>query len=187
MRIELDPTDILVAPPSLADDRFSESVILLVNHVEKMGSIGLCMNRPLFITIADVLEDKHINDEFLDTEIFWGGPCQEETLWILHTNDWEIDNTIEINDSWSITSHEDMFMYLDSENCPSMMRLFMGYCSWEAGQLQAEITGQPPFEKRDSWLTIAKKDPEEVLGADLEDMWEQACEIACAQAVDKVF
>ena len=187
MRLELDPTDILVAPPSLSNEHFSESVILLINHVEGMGSIGLCMNRPLFITVEDVLDDHRINEEFLDTEIFWGGPQQEETLWILHSNDWEIDNTIEITDDWCVTSHEDMFMHLTEDYHPEYMRLFMGYCSWDAGQLQAEINGTPPFKKRDSWLTINQKSPEEVLEADLEDMWEQACEIACSQAVDKVF
>lgn len=187
MRIEIDPTDILVAPPSLDDERFSESVILLINHKEKLGSIGLCVNRPLFVTLEDVIEDKRISEEFLEEGIFWGGPVQEETLWILHSSDWEIDNTIEINDEWSISSHEDMFAELTPSNRPTVMRLFMGYCSWEPGQLLAEITGTPPFEKRDSWLTINSKSPEEVLSAELEDMWQEACEIACAQAVDKVF
>lgn len=187
MEVVIEPTDLLVAPPSLPDERFGGTVLIVINHVESMGSIGLCLNRPLFVTVEDVLENNNINEEFLDHEIYWGGPVNEETLWILHTNDWAIENTIPINDEWSITSHENMFQYLTPINQPRLMRMFMGYCSWEVGQLRAELTGMPPFEKKHSWLVISDKDPEEVLEAEIEDMWEQACEIACAQAVDKVF
>ncbi len=185
MKPALDPTDIIVAPPSLIDERFSETVILLINHVEDLGSIGLCMNRPLFVSVSDILDEEYLLDN-LDDEVYWGGPSQEETVWILHTSDWGIDNTIDITDEWSITSHEDMFQFLSEDNRPEKMRIFMGYCSWEAGQLHAELSGKEPFRKKDSWLTIHNKAPEEVLEANLEDMWEQACEIACAQAVDNI-
>ena len=184
--MQIEPTDILVAPPSLRDDRFSETVILLINHASEMGSIGLCLNRPLFMTVEDILEDENIHHDFEDLDVFWGGPVQEETLWILHTSDWEIENTIQITDEWSITSHSDMFSYLHTDSCPTIMRLFMGYCSWDAGQLLAELTGVAPFEKNESWLTINSASPEEVLEADLEDMWEQACEIACVQAAERI-
>lgn len=184
--IDLDPCDLLVAPPSLADERFGGTVIMLVNHIPTMGSVGLVLNRPLFITLEDVLMDERINEDFLGAELYWGGPVQEETLWMLHTLDWKIETTIPISDEWGITSNEEMFVYLTPQYYPKEFRMFMGYASWEQGQLMAELCGIPPFTKKESWLTIQALNPEDVLCADPEEMWEEGCELACAQAVDRV-
>lgn len=185
--VDLNPCDLIVAPPSLADERFGGTVIMLVNHIPTMGSVGLCLNRPLFITIKDVLQDDTITGEFLESDLYWGGPVQEETLWMLHTMDWRIEETIQISDEWGITSNKSMFTYLTPQHHPKEYRMFMGYCSWESGQLMAELTGIPPFSKKESWLTIQDMNPEDVLCADPESMWEEGCELACGQAVDKIF
>ncbi len=184
MRIELEPTDLLIAPPSLIQDQFTETVIMLINHVDDMGTIGLCMNKPLDLCLSEVIEG--CPAIFDNHELYWGGPAQAQTLWVLHSSEWSIENTIEISPEWSITSHATMFEQMEEGMLPNIMRVFMGYCAWDIGQLEMELAGAPPFSKNEAWLVSTYIDTEEMLDIDPTDMWEQACEISCSQAVDRV-
>ncbi|WP_367042393.1 YqgE/AlgH family protein [Streptomyces sp. Je 1-332] len=47
---------LLVATPALADPNFDRAVVLLLDHDEE-GSLGVVLNRPTPVDVADILED----------------------------------------------------------------------------------------------------------------------------------
>lgn len=181
---ELAPTDFLIAPPTMDSEEFSDTVIMIVNNTEKLGTIGLCVNKPLYVRLSDMINDN--STSLSNHEVYWGGPVHAHTLWMLHSADWAIENTIEVSPEWSVTSHESMFEEIDNGPAPQFMRLFVGYCAWDAGQLKKEIEGSKPFSKNNSWLYTSDVAPLDILDVNPDVMWEHACEIACAQAVDSI-
>lgn len=46
---------LLVATPALADPNFDRAVVLLLDHDEE-GSLGVVLNRPTPVGVADILE-----------------------------------------------------------------------------------------------------------------------------------
>src|SRR5690554_7641192 len=84
---------LLISDPSiLVDSVFSRSVILLAEHNPK-GSIGFILNKPLNITLQDIVPDALSN-----FRIYNGGPVEQDNLYFIHTVPEMIPNSIEIND-----------------------------------------------------------------------------------------
>ena len=71
---------ILVAEPFLSDNYFKRSVVLLTEFTPE-GSIGFILNKPLDISIQDVMAD---TPDF-DALVLMGGPVGRDTLHFLHT------------------------------------------------------------------------------------------------------
>lgn len=74
---------ILISEPFLCDCTFGRSVILLVDHTQN-GTMGLVMNKPLPLSLNDVLHDFHCTENI---PIYKGGPLSTDTLFYLHTLD----------------------------------------------------------------------------------------------------
>lgn len=60
----------------------------------------------------------------------------------------------------------------------------MGYCSWAAGQLEAELNGHGPWQKQNSWLVAHNLGPEWLLEQPVDDLWTGATTLCSHQAVD---
>jgi len=83
--------NLLLAMPSLQERQFKDSVVLLCHH-DAEGSMGLIINRPQDISIADVLEDiqltpkDHILEQLPQHEIhsYEGGPLDPFRGFVLH-------------------------------------------------------------------------------------------------------
>ncbi len=81
---------VLVSQPFLPDGCFKRSVVLLTDYSEK-GAIGFVLNKPLNITIGDMVEDFPSPESALSI----GGPVKTSTLHYLHTME-HIPGAIEI-------------------------------------------------------------------------------------------
>ena len=67
---------LLVATPALVDPNFADSVVLLLD-VDDDGALGVVLNRPSGIRVADVLEDwGDVVDE--PDVLFQGGPVSTQ-------------------------------------------------------------------------------------------------------------
>ena len=77
---------ILIATPNLNDVNFHNAVIFICEHDES-GAMGIIMNKPLEITLGNVLDHLNINydshhiDQF---PVLMGGPIGQENGFIIH-------------------------------------------------------------------------------------------------------
>ena len=183
--MKLGPGSLLIAPPLITDKRFSKSV-LLVTHNNSSGAFALCLNKPTKHTLASVGNELGIDKE-LPFQMFWGGPVNNGSIWMIHDKDWENEHTLYVNDKWRITSNESMFYHLADGDAPRTFRMAFGFCSWMPGQLDMELAGTPPFSKRSSWITLEDVSPEFVFETNVNDLWKDATELAGNKAIENWF
>ena len=115
--------------------------------------------------------------------LYWGGPVNANTVWMLHSTEWSCDHTVEINEEWSMTSNIEMFQDFANGNFPRHFRLMLGYCSWAKNQLQSELEGMPPWNHNNSWLIAENLGPEWLFDQPVELLWDNATTLSSHQAV----
>jgi putative transcriptional regulator len=133
---------LLLASSLLVDPNFIKTVILMVQHDEN-GAVGLVLNRPLQMTIAEAF--KQISEESYPIEgmLHQGGPC-EGPLMVLHT---QADaGESQVLDSVFLTTEKSKIEWLMNNNQGPIL-FFVGYSGWGAGQLEREM-------ESGSWLTM---------------------------------
>lgn len=172
--------DLLIAPPSMNDPSFARSVLLLLSGDTSSGTIALCVNRKLNITVDHLDLDLEYD---LDLPLFWGGPLLPQSIWMLHTSEWGLPATRDITDEWSVTSDHDMFPLLAAGSQPEYFRLFLGYSGWQQGQLLKELEGTPPWSRRNSWLVAKSITPQWLFDRPHTSLWREAISQSCQQAV----
>jgi putative transcriptional regulator len=139
----------LLAMPGLNDPQFSQSVVYICDHSQD-GDMGLIVNQQMNIPAKAIF--KQLGLEF-DLEcgnqlIFDGGPVAKDRGFILHrisTLPWE--STVSISDDICLTASKDILGDIAKGKGPSNALITLGYSSWDAGQLEEELT-------TNSWLTI---------------------------------
>lgn len=151
---------LLISDPFLHDPSFKRSVILLTEHNEE-GSVGFILNKPINIKLNDALE------EFpkFDTDIYFGGPVQRDSLYYIHTMGNSISDSIEIYDGlyWGGNFEALKILIERKEVDPSELRFFMGYSGWKGEQLNAEM-------KKDSWI-VTPASIESIMDIPHEKLW----------------
>ncbi len=173
--------DLLIAPPQITDARFRESVILLA-HASPEGHWGICLNKNTGTDSQTLFQNVNLGYD-LDCDIYWGGPVSPGVLWMLHSDDWSMENTLELDSGWSMTSHKEMFDVLIEDSTPTHWRLFSGFCTWAPGQLEGELQGQLPWRAHNSWLTCTAPGPSWGLNYEDQDLWRSAIALSGHQAV----
>ena len=138
----------LIAMPHMADPHFAQTVTYLVEHNEQ-GAMGLVINRPNGLNLADVMEQLRPEatpaDHCQSLPIFAGGPVQTERGFVLHPAGQRFQATLELGELALSTSQDVLFAIADG-NGPSRHLITLGYAGWEAGQLEAELADN-------AWLT----------------------------------
>jgi putative transcriptional regulator len=174
--------NLLIAPPKMTDPRFDQSVLLLTHHFNG-GSFALCINKPTQFTLEDISVELEL-ERPLYFPLYWGGPVTQSSIWMLHHPDWELENTIRVNENWSLTSNQSMFHHIADGDAPNYFRFMHGFSSWAPGQLEAELKGNPPWTPKSSWLVAEDPGAEWLFECPEENMWEHATELCSSQAVD---
>ena len=139
----------LLAMPGLNDPNFAHSVVYICEHNAE-GAMGLIINQQLDIPVKAIFDQLELSylDECGNSLIFDGGPVQRDRGFILHPSveqQWE--STVAIGDDISLTASKDILTDIALGNGPENALITLGYSSWEAGQLEQELT-------QNSWLTI---------------------------------
>lgn len=142
---------LLVAMPSMGDDRFKNAVIYIGAHDEQ-GAMGLVINNPMIgmdfgqlLTQLDIQADIKININNLDLPIMSGGPVEAGRGFLLHSSDFSIPETVQVNDSIGITGTLNGVKEILLGNAPEKSLFILGYAGWQAGQLEAEL-------QQNTWL-----------------------------------
>ena len=179
------PGSLLIAPPAMTDSRFSKSVLLLT-HNNASGAFGLCLNKPTKHNMSALSKELGLDKE-LPFDLYWGGPVNNGTIWMIHDNSWECEHTLYVNSKWRVTSHESMFHHLADGDVPKEFRTVFGFASWMPGQLDMEIKGVSPFNKKSSWVIVNDSTPEWVFENPVDELWSTATDLAGEQAVNSWF
>ncbi len=185
MTFRAQPTDLLIAPPGIPDERFAKTVLMLTHHHDQ-GSSALCVNREINYTLQDLIArmDQPLDCE-LNFPLYWGGPVSPSTIWMLHSAEWSLDDhTVNIDQDWSMTSNLRMFELIAQQDFPRYFRIMCGYCAWGQDQLTRELEGQAPWKREHSWLVARNLGPEWLFEQPVEDLWSNATTVSAHQAVD---
>ena len=177
----LAPGDVIIAPPRIRDSRFAKTVVMLT-HTTGGAQFGLCLNKPSSNTVADLTPELDVPLPY-DIPLYWGGPVNPQTIWMLHSSEWVIEDTHTINKHWSMTSCLEMFHHIADGDCPNYYRFTFGFCGWAPGQLENELKGQEPYGLDSSWLTWSNPDTSKLLEVGHEELWRVSCEQSSHQAV----
>ena len=151
---------LLISDPFLHDPSFKRSVILLIEHNQE-GSVGFILNKPVDIKLNDALE------EFpkFDTNLYFGGPVQKDSLYYIHTMGNSIIDSIEIYDGlyWGGNFEALKILIKTNEVKASDLRFFIGYSGWGSDQLDKEL-------KEKSWI-VAPSKTEHIMDTNPEKLW----------------
>lgn len=138
----------LVAMPSMEDDRFARSVIYICAHSEE-GAMGIIINKPAAdLSLADLLLQLDIIDDASirlpsasdRVRVVRGGPVDAGRGFVLHTSDFSIDDsTLPIDDDICLTATVDILRAIARGDGPGNALVALGYAGWAAGQLENEI------------------------------------------------
>lgn len=149
---------LLVATPSLIDPNFFRTVVLMIEHDDE-GALGVVLNRPLEISVADYLEEW----ELLVADpsvVFSGGPVQQEVALALGRGSGDVEGRSDH------IAHEIYLVDLDLDPASvevNPIRVFSGYAAWGPAQLEGEIN-------EGAWWTVDSTD-EDPFHQDSATLW----------------
>ena len=166
----------LVAMPGMEDTRFARSVIYLCAHSEE-GAMGIIINQPARkVTFSDLLVQLDViaRDDVIRLpnkagamQVLKGGPVETGRGFVLHSNDFFIDNsTLPIDKGISLTATVDILRAIAKGSGPDRAVLALGYAGWSAGQLEVEM-------QHNGWLNVPAE-PALIFDTALESKYERA-------------
>ena len=138
----------LLAMPNLlvAGDYFRDTITYVCDHNDK-GAMGIVVNRPLKLTVADVLEQLELpNTDDVEAVVLEGGPVQRNAAIILHSDDVRIEKSVGVGDGLALTAEVEMLAAIGRGEGPSQYVVALGYAGWASGQLEGELAAN-------TWLT----------------------------------
>jgi len=171
---------ILIAPPNVRGNFWSKTVTFVTENHSR-GSMGLVLNKKSKVTIREFSQQLGVDCD-IDGYIYVGGPVNTKALTILHSSEWSCNNTMVINNEFSISSSHELLPRLAMGDCPHRWRLALGLCVWAPDQLENELKGVPPYSHDFRWLT-ATPNQNSVLAVDGQDLWTTSIEQAGSEFV----
>ena len=161
----------LIAMPTLQDADFYRTVTYICEHDEQ-GAMGIIINRPLDLELADILEQMDISPntpEAIHQPVFSGGPVQTERGFVLHASNKAWDATNKITEDISITTSKDILQAIATGKGPEQSLVALGYAGWGAGQLEQELAGN-------TWLS-GPADAQIIFSHPPEQRWQAAAQL----------
>ncbi|UZD23497.1 YqgE/AlgH family protein [Algoriphagus halophytocola] len=153
--------DLLISEPFLQDENFVRSVVLLCEHSEE-GSFGLVINKPSILKLNELVQAL----DFLEKEVFVGGPVEQNTLHFIYTGEQVLDGSVSLGDHiWWGGDYESLVDKLKLGLLdPDSVRFFLGYSGWGTDQLKEELDDE-------TWIICRENLNEQTLKLTPEELW----------------
>ncbi len=164
----------LVASPGLADPNFAGSLVLMAEH-QGEGALGLVVNRPGPVTVAEVLGGVdpalRLAAESAGRDggqVLVGGPVTPERLWIIYRPGAIPvgEDALRVGDGLALGGSRELLEALVRAPDAGPFLLLLGYAGWGPGQVEGEI-GQG------AWVPL-ELHPDLVFEVPAEQRWEVA-------------
>jgi putative transcriptional regulator len=158
---------LLIAMPGMQDPRFGRTVLYMCSHSPE-GAMGLIINRTYGeIRFADLMNQLGIaGTTRRELPVHFGGPVDSSRGFVLHSADFQADQTLVVNGSVALTATRDILQAIAQGAGPNRAIFALGYAKWVAGQLDSEI-------QANEWLT-APADKDLIFDRDLDTKWQRA-------------
>lgn len=167
---EVDPEAgrLLLADPRLVDISFYRSAVLILDREDTGAHLGLVLNHELPATADALFKDWPGSEKI---PLFKGGPVELDRLFMLHRLGTVIDGSLEILPGIYTGGNSDQIRdYIASGGeTDGLMRFFIGYSGWGAGQLTKEIL-------ENSWAVNVHPDSGGLLRGEGESYWRRQVE-----------
>jgi putative transcriptional regulator len=166
----------LVAMPSMSDERFARAVIYVCAHSTE-GAMGIIVNQavadvdfPDLLVQLNVIPDSdriELPRRAEGVKVLKGGPVETGRGFVLHSADYFIENsTLPIDEGVCLTATLDILKAIARGEGPVSAVLALGYAGWAPGQLEKEI-------QDNGWLHCTA-DSELIFGADIDTKYDRA-------------
>ena len=140
---------LLVAMPTMGDERFARTVIYLCAHSAE-GAMGIVVNKPAadlnfpdLLVQLDIIPDGErirLPRRVGTMPVLMGGPVETSRGFVLHSPDFFIDqSTLPIDEGVCLTATVDILRAIAKGEGPTEAVLALGYAGWSEGQLESEI------------------------------------------------
>lgn len=131
---------LLLAMPGIGDPRFERAVIAVCAHDEQ-GALGVGIGAVIEgLGLHDVLDQFEIDrGSAPDSPVHFGGPVEPTRGFVIHSNDWSGQDSIDVAGRWALTGTVDILRAIAAGNGPARWLVALGYAGWEAGQLDGEM------------------------------------------------
>lgn len=157
----------------MGDDNFERALVLICLHDDEQA-MGVIVNDPLpepdlFEVLAQLDCDPH--PDLRGEPVYCGGPVQRERGLVVHTLDYQRDETLRITEKIGLTSTQTILKDIASRRqraAPSAYFLAVGYAGWGAGQLEQEVA-------MNVWSDCGA-DPDLIFAGDKQEAWAAAFE-----------
>lgn len=143
----------LLALPTVNDTRFERAVIYVTEHSAD-GAMGLVINQPAYgLDLGQLLQQLDIptiSSLTAKMDVMRGGPVEPERGFILHSLDFQLNETqiISLGDTdYGITGTLQALKAIANGTTPHAMLFVLGYAGWGPGQLDAEL-------RDNAWLSM---------------------------------
>lgn len=157
---------VLIAMPTLDEGFFDRSVIYICAHSNE-GAMGIVLNQVMpDVEFGDLLDQLHLPQSPRAPVVHFGGPVETGRGFVLHSTDFERDDTVRLTPKLSITGTIDILRAISEGRGPNRSIFALGYAGWGPGQLESEL-------QANTWLT-APADEDLIFNADLPHKWDQA-------------
>jgi putative transcriptional regulator len=159
---------LLIAAPALQGSPFEHAVILMAQH-GRDGALGIVINRPLDERpIARLLQSFGVDATGVkdSVRVFLGGPVGPEIGFVVHSADYRLANTIDIDGKVALTAAPDVLRDIGHGKGPTKCLVAFGYAGWGPSQLDDEIA-------RGDWYNVPE-DPALVFDDDRANVWADA-------------
>ncbi len=159
---------LLIAMPTIGDERFERTVIYMCAHSPENGAMGLVINKPMpGVDFRELFEQLEIGDIVIDQlPVQYGGPVETARGFVLHSTDYGSTDGTAVTEDISLTATLDILRAIATGRGPAQRLLALGYSGWAPGQIEAEI-------RANGWLVV-DADNALVFGKDMAGKWSQA-------------
>jgi len=139
----------LIAMPAMVDPYFARTLTYVCEHNDQ-GALGVVINRPIELTLAELFERLELKLEPADLRnlpVFFGGPVQTDRGFVLHNPVGDWGSTLPVRDGIALTTSRDILEAVGKGSGPEKLMITLGYAGWAAGQLEHEM-------QQNAWLTV---------------------------------
>ncbi len=158
----VEPGTLLVAAPALLDPHFERTVVLILD-VDDNGALGVVLNRPSTVEVAEILPDWTATG--IPDVLFSGGPVSTDSALAVAALDESQDS-----DPVGFRRLYDGVGIVDLDTPTEVvrpaltgLRIFAGYAGWGEEQLAEEI-------RTGSWYVVPSV-PADLFGGDPLGLW----------------
>lgn len=157
----IQPGTIIISAPALQDPNFEKAVIVITEYNEK-GALGFVVNKPFPRKLNELVEFSNA----APFALFAGGPVDTENLFVLHRRaDLVTGNKYLFSNIYMGGDFQQIVQCINKGTITGNdIKLFIGYCGWDAGELEAEL-------EEGSWIVTTMN--EQIIFSNDDNCWEK--------------